>query len=171
MSEKHEERKYFKMRWDLIEKFEVLKKGRYTRALKSYSGKEDFFRENFPGRPLVPEPLFVEMIAQAGGVLYGLGFDFEKEVILAKIESAKFFKPVPPPCHFVIEATIEEEREDAAWIKGLVRSNGQIVAEAKVLLAAVELLAERQNQKVVFNDHFLKYFDVYNVAKISEGVC
>ncbi len=73
------------MRWDLIEKFETLKKGGVAKALRNFSGQEDFFAEHFPGNPLVPEPLFVEMIAQVGGVLFGLGLDFKKEVILADL--------------------------------------------------------------------------------------
>ena len=160
------------MRWDILEKFEILKKGVRARALKSFSGKEDFFRENFPGRPLVPDPLFIEMIAQAGGVLYGLGLDFKKEVILAKIEEARFLKPVAPPCAFVIDAAIDEEREDGAWITGSVRQNGETVAQVRLLLAAVEGLSHNGGPKkqIVFSDHFLEHFDVLNIAKKSEGL-
>ena len=43
------------MRWELITRFEVLKKGKYSRAIKSYAGTEDFFKEHLPGKPLVPQ--------------------------------------------------------------------------------------------------------------------
>jgi 3-hydroxymyristoyl/3-hydroxydecanoyl-(acyl carrier protein) dehydratase len=160
------------MRWDILEKLEVLKKGARVRALKSFSGQEDFFKENFPGKPLVPEPFFIEMIAQAGGVLYGLGLDFKKEVILAKIGEARFLKPVAPPCVFVIDAAIEEEREDGAWIAGTVKQNGVAVAEARILLAAVEGLSQNGHpqKQIVFSDQFLKHFDVLSIAKKSEGL-
>jgi 3-hydroxyacyl-[acyl-carrier-protein] dehydratase len=160
------------MRWDILEKFDVLKKGSCARARKSFSGNEDFFREHFPGRPLVPEPLYIEMIAQAGGVLYGLGLDFKKEVILAKIDRARFERPVAPPCAFVIDAVIEEEREDGAWIAGTVTRNGETVAEARLLLAAVEGLSMngRARKQIVFSEHFLGHFDVMNIAKKSEGI-
>lgn len=157
------------MRWDLIKKFEVLKKNTYARAVKSFDGKEDFFSEHYPLSPVVPEPLFIEMIAQAGGVLYGLGLDFEKEVILAKIEEAKFHAEIAPPCEFIIEAKIDEEREGGAWISGTVRSGTRLVAEAKFLLAAVDHLAG-ENKKIVFNDHFLKTYDILAIAKKSEGM-
>ena len=111
------------MRWDLIDRFEVLKKGSYSRAVKSFEGSEDFFAEHDPGRPRVPEPFYLEMIAQAGGVLFGLGIDFKKEVILAKIEHARFLKVVAPPCAFVVEARIEDQREEGAWISGSVRQD------------------------------------------------
>jgi len=164
------------MRWDLIEKFEVLKResgpaGRpYASAVKGFAGTEDFFKEHFPGRPLVPEPLFIEMIAQTGGVLYGLGFDFKKEVILAKIEKAEFLRAVAPPCEFLIEAAIEEEREEGAWITGTVKCGREVVTEAKILLVTMDTLETTPaEKKIVFNDGFLKHYDIANVVKLSEA--
>ena len=155
------------MRWDLIEKFEILRKGEYAAAVKSFSGHEDFFSEHFPGDPLVPEPLFIEMIAQAGGVLFGLGIDFKKEVILAKIANARFFRAVRPPCQFLVEARIDDEREEGAWISGSVKMGDETVAEALVLLVTIDSL-EANKKKIVFNNDFLEHFDVYNIAKASE---
>ncbi len=155
------------MRWDLIEKFDAIKKGEYALAGKGFTGCEDFFAEHFPGNPLVPEPLFVEMIAQAGGVLFGLGLDFKKEVILAKILDANFFRPVKPPCQFLIEARIDDEREEGAWISGSVKLGDETIAEASILLVTIDSL-EKNKKKIVFNDHFLRHFDIYHVAEISE---
>jgi len=157
------------MRWDLIDKFEVLKKGSYARARKSFSGGEDFFKEHFPGKPLVPQALLIEMIAQTGGVLFGLGMNFEKEVILAKIHDAKFSGQVAPPCAFCVEATLEEEREEGAWISGVVRQEEKIVAQAKILLVTFDALNENSGKKVVFNEHFLNHFNIWEVAKLSEA--
>ena len=155
------------MRWDLIEKFEIIKKGRVAKAFRNFSGHEDFFVEHFPGNPLVPEPLLIEMIAQAGGVLFGLGLDFKKEVILAKILKADFFGVVQPPCHLVVEVRLDEEREEGAWISGTVKTNGQTAAEASILLVSMDSLPENKT-KIVFNDYFLEHFEIYNVAKASE---
>lgn len=158
------------MRWELVDKFEVIKKGALSRATKSFSGKEDFFAEHHPGSPTVPEPLFIEMVAQAGGVLYGLGIGFKKEVILAKIEGVSFPKPVHPPCRLDIEAVIEEEREEGAWIAGTVREKGVLVASVKLMLVAVESLSGLAPGKIVFNDKFLSHYDIWNVAQKSEGI-
>lgn len=156
------------MRWDLIEKFEVLRKGCYSRATKSFTGSEDFFSEHFPSRPLVPETLLIEMIAQTGGVLLGVGIRFEKEVILAKIREAKFPRQVRPPCQFLVEATIEEEREEGAWIAGTVKLDGQVVAEAKILLITIEALDQGRKRQVVFNENFLKHYRILEIVKMSE---
>lgn len=155
------------MRWDLIDKFEILKKGEYAKAFKDFSGEEDFFTEHFPGKPLVPEPLFIEMIAQTGGVLFGFGLDFKKEVILAKILNAEFFDAVKPPCRLVAEARIDEEREEGAWVSGEVKLGDKTVAKVSILLVTVDSLQETKT-KIVFNDDFIEHFDIYNVAKASE---
>ncbi len=154
------------MRWDLVTNFEVLKKGVYSRAVKSYSGTEDFFKEHFPGKPRVPQVFFIEMIAQAGGVLFGLGLDFKKEIILAKAQEVEFFLDVAPPCELVIEARIEDEREDGAWISGTVTQNGQRVAQAKILLAVVDGLVEGKTN-IVFNEIFMKKYNVLEIARLS----
>ena len=157
------------MRWDLIGNFEVLKKGRYAVATKSFSGDEDFFEDHFPGKPLVPQTLMIEMIAQAGGVLFGFGFDFNKEVILAKISEASFTREVAAPCDFLIRAELEEEREEGARISGSVSVPGaEIIAEARILLVTFDSLGSGRGKSIVFNDAFLKHYDIYNVAKASE---
>ena len=157
------------MRWDLVDRFEVLKKGSYSRAVKSFDGAEDFFSEHEPDHPRVPEPLFIEMIAQAGGVLFGLGVNFKKEVILAKIEGARFEKTVVPPCQLTIEARIEDEREEGAWISGEVKQGKDRVATARILLVTMDFLSDAGGKSVVFNDRFLKHYNIRNIAKMSEG--
>ena len=155
------------MRWDLIERFEILKKGDHARAVKSFSGKEDFFEEHDPGHPRMPEPLFLEMIAQTGGVLFGLGIDFKKEVILAKIGQGRFYEPVPPPCDFTIDAAIDDAREEGAWISGTVKSGERLVAEASILLVTMDALDASHSQRIVFNENFLKHYGIFQVVKSS----
>ena len=158
------------MRWDLIGNFKALKKGRYALAEKSFSGSEDFFEDHFPGRPLVPETFFIEMIAQAGGVLFGYGLDFKKEVILAKVSEARFALEAAPPCSFLIRAELEEEREEGAWITGSVTLGSEKIAEARLLLVTFDSLGGGNGKNIVFNEDFLRHYDIYNVAKAAEQV-
>lgn len=156
------------MRWDLIDRFDRLERGRRARAYKRFTGEEDFFAEHYPGRPRVPEPLFIELVAQTGGVLYGLGLEFSKEVILAKTERAVFSAPVVPPCELTVEAWIAEAREEGAWIEGTVRAGDRTVAEVRILLVAMDGL-DGGKSKIVFNDKMLSHYDVYAVASRSAG--
>lgn len=157
------------MRWELIDRFEILRKGDRALAWKAYDGGEDLFAEHEPSMPRVPETLLIEMIAQAGGVLYGLGLDFKKEVILAKVENARFERESTPPCRFRVEARIEDEREEGAWISGEVSTDKGLCASAKIMLVAIDTLAEG-GKKIVFNERFLGHYDIYNVAKRSEAL-
>ncbi|MBI3251872.1 MAG: hypothetical protein HYZ52_00935 [Candidatus Omnitrophica bacterium] len=146
-----------------------MKKGSFSRARKSFSGEEDFFQDHFPGRPLVPETILIEMIAQAGGVLLGLEMDFKKEVILAKIAEARFAEAVSPPCTLVVEARIAEAREEGAWIEGTVLCGGKTAARTRLLLVTMEAL-DKEKGPVVFSDGFLKNLNVYEVVRQSEGL-
>ena len=157
------------MRWDLVDTFEILKKGVHARARKKLTGSEDFFGEHFPGKPRVPQPLLLEMIAQTGGVLLGVGCDFKKEVVLAKISGARFSRSVTPPCEFVIEAEILEEREQGGRVAGRVKLRGEKVAEAEIMLAMIDGL-EKGKKQIIFNEGFLKHYDIYNVVKKSENI-
>jgi 3-hydroxyacyl-[acyl-carrier-protein] dehydratase len=155
------------MRWLLLTRFEVLKKHSHSRARMSFSGSEDFFADHYPQKPSVPQTLMIEMIAQTGGVLYGLDIDFAKEVILAKIDQAEFPVEVLPPCELVVEARIEEESDSGVWISGTVRCQDQKVAAARLMLITTESL-RGDGQMVVFNKRFMDYFDIVNVAKKNE---
>src|SRR5262245_42547911 len=134
------------MRWDLLDRFEILQRGVHSRAVKSFSGREDFFAEHFPGKPTLPQTLMIEMIAQAGGVLFGLGIDFKKEVILVKVTEAAFPHEIAPPCELTVEARIEEQSEDGAWVSGRVSRGADTAAEARIMLIAVESLGEEQKK-------------------------
>lgn len=156
------------MRWDLISEFEYLKKGARARAFKDFDGTEDFFLDHFPGKPAVPEVLFMEMIAQAGGVLVGLGVGFRKEVILAKITEARFSAEATPPCRLTIEAWIEEEREEGGLVSGVVREKDKELASAKIFLVTIDsLLPNGNGKKIVFNDEFMKHYRIPAVVEKS----
>lgn len=159
------------MRWNLVDTFLTLKRHRYSRARKRLEGTEDFFEDHMPGYPMVPQTLMVEMIAQTGGVLYGVDIDFKKEVIFAKITEAEFPEVIQPPCDLDIEAEILEENESAVRLRGVVKANGRIAARAEIMLAAMESLdadATAAGKKIVFNDNFLNHYEIREVAKRSD---
>ncbi|MEI8344702.1 MAG: beta-hydroxyacyl-ACP dehydratase [Candidatus Omnitrophota bacterium] len=155
------------MRWKLLDRFDVLKKHSHARAGVRLTGREDFFEDHFPGKSVVPQTLMLEMIAQTGGVLYGLDIDFEREVILVKIDGADFITQIEPPCELVVEAKIVEESESGARISGTVSCGARQAASAEILLAAVDSLGDGA-RKVVFSKRFMETYDVLNVAKRSE---
>ena len=68
-------------------------------GIKTFKSDEGFFVGHFPGQPVVPGVILVEMMAQTAAALiaYSLRSEtFDKIVYLMNIENTKFRKPVFP---------------------------------------------------------------------------
>ena len=68
-------------------------------GIKTFSKDEFFFKGHFPGQPVVPGVILVEMMAQTAAALIAYSIreeTFDKIVYLMNIESTKFRKPVFP---------------------------------------------------------------------------
>ena len=103
-------------------------------AEKNVSFNEPQFQGHFPGEPVMPGVLLIEAMAQAGGILsHHCGcFDPESQVLLLMtVERARFRRPVRPGDRLRLE--VEPVRKGAkVWkLKGAVRVEGEVVAEAE----------------------------------------
>ena len=81
---------------DELTNIEKLKK---ATGIKTFSNNEDFFKGHFPGQPVVPGVILIEMMAQTAAALIAYSIKeetFDKIVYLMNIENTKFRKPVFP---------------------------------------------------------------------------
>ncbi len=68
-------------------------------GIKTFTKDEFFFKGHFPGQPVVPGVILVEMMAQTAAALIAYSIreeTFDKIVYLMNIENTKFRKPVFP---------------------------------------------------------------------------
>ena len=84
------------MRFVLLDRIIALEPGRTIHALKTMSADEELFLDHFPGFPVVPGVLLVEMMAQAAGKCLHSGDRDRGIAMLGKINSATFRNWVKP---------------------------------------------------------------------------
>ncbi len=82
-----------------IDKLINIKKLETATGIKTFKRDENFFKGHFPGQPVVPGVILVEMMAQTAAALIAFSIreeTFDKIVYLMNLEKAKFRKPVFP---------------------------------------------------------------------------
>ncbi|MBS0383109.1 MAG: 3-hydroxyacyl-ACP dehydratase FabZ [Proteobacteria bacterium] len=110
----------------LVDRVVALTPGKDIVAIKNVTLNEPFFTGHFPGHPVMPGVLIIEALAQTSGLLIGLsGTQAGKEdriFYLAKVDDARFLKPVVPGDQLRLEVQM----------KRLIRSMGIFTARAVV---------------------------------------
>jgi len=154
------------MRWIFVDKFLEIKKGKYAKAVKNVSLGEDHLHDHFPGHPIMPCTLIIEGMAQTGGVLAGYTRDFKNLVILAKIESARFYDVAGPGDQLIFEAELVEDREEGCWVSAKANRNGDCIAEVSIMFANIEVPnTGGGDDNYVFKKRFLSLLGVDKFLK------
>ena len=137
------------MRWLLLEKVDSIHKGKKAIAFSKV-----------PQAPYSPEVLFIEMMAQTGGLLVGAESDYQKDLIFAKIEHATITNIPKCGTPLQIEAWSESLGAEGGWLEATVTCAGGSVARAKLLLMAVAGLSAGQTKSITFHEAFMDHFNV-----------
>ena len=116
----------------LIDRIIEVVPDKLVRAVKNVTINEPFFEGHFPGHPVMPGVLIVEAMAQAGIVLVGKTIEniAGKPMYLMSIEKAHFRRIVEPGDQMEIEVTKTFGRHNAWKLKGEVKVDGILVADA-----------------------------------------
>lgn len=101
--------------------------GRRTHAQVHVSPDWDVFRGHFPGHPILPGVLLIEMVAQTGALIGILGDMVERGAFLAftGIDKARFRRPVTPGETLDLHAELIDVRRSIYRFKGSAVCDGQ----------------------------------------------
>lgn len=140
------------MRWILVDKIIELDPGVRAIGVRAFSRAEIFFMDHFPGFPIVPGVLQVEMIAQVGGKCIRAAKP-EILTVLSSVKSAKFRKSIEPGDQAIIKVEVVASKSSYSVVKGFIEVNGAKVSEAEVMYGHIPLPADR-----VLEDETIKDF-------------
>ena len=118
------------MKFVLVDRILNLVPGDSIRAEKTISSKEQLFADHFPGFPVVPGVLLVEMMAQAAGKCLDVETSERGKAMLGKIKAATFSKWVKADETAVIHARISCNRQEYASAKCHIEVDGVKVCTA-----------------------------------------
>ena len=116
----------------LIDRIEITEPGERLVALKNMTINEPFFQGHFPGQPVMPGVLSLEIMAQAGSflMLSQVEDPLSTNMFFSAVEKTKFRKPIVPGDQLIIHMALAKKKLNLCKFHGICKVDDEIVAEA-----------------------------------------
>ena len=116
----------------LIDRIEITEPGERLIALKNMTINEPFFQGHFPGQPVMPGVLILEIMAQAGSflMLSQVEDPLTTNMFFSAVEKTKFRKPIVPGDQLIVHMTLVKKKLNLCKFHGVCKVDNKIVAEA-----------------------------------------
>lgn len=118
----------------LVDRILELEENTRVVGIKNVTVNEPFFQGHFPGQPIMPGVLLLEVMAQVGGILarksaLGQG---RPTVFLTGVEKAKFRRPVVPGDQLRVEVDVLRRKPPFWKMTGKILVDSVMVCEAEM---------------------------------------
>jgi 3-hydroxyacyl-[acyl-carrier-protein] dehydratase len=124
------------VRFHLIDKVDSYEPSRTVRARKLTSLSEEYWEPSDDG-VVMPPPLVLEALCQAGSWLVMISTERRKRAALLSIGSVSFLEPVTPGDIIELEGAVDSMRDDAAVFSGRATVDGRPVLETTEIMCAL----------------------------------
>ena len=105
-------------------------------ARRSTQPNDFYFQGHFPGQPIVPAVILVELLAQTGGIAVASGGDDRvRQLRVAALGPFKFPAAAVPPAVLEATARLAGQFGGVFKVEGQVTADGVVVASGSVMLA------------------------------------
>lgn len=125
------------MRFIFVDRILDMVPGKRILATKFIAPEEEFFRDHFPGFPVVPGVLLTEMMAQAAGKCLDAVQSPRGRAMLIQIRSAHFRQWLCPGNQATIHAYIRANLQQCAAASCHIEVDNRRIADAELLFCFV----------------------------------
>ena len=144
------------MRFQLVDRILHLEPGVNAEAEKSLPASEELFLDHFPGFPVVPGVLLIEMMGQTAAKALNAQRLPRGNAMLGEVRSARFRQWVKPGELIHLKAQIERNQAEFALAKCQALVNQKKVGSAELLFFFVQLEQLAPNYRDELLEDFLQ---------------
>ncbi|HEX5506490.1 MAG TPA: hypothetical protein VFW96_27985 [Thermomicrobiales bacterium] len=124
------------MRFHLIDRVDAYEPAKSVRGRKLTSRFEEYWDET-PDGPVMPPPLALEALCQAGTWLIMISTDRRKRAALLSVGAVDFLGPIVPGDVLELEGLVDTMNDEVAVISGRVTVDGRPVLEAREIMCVL----------------------------------
>jgi 3-hydroxyacyl-[acyl-carrier-protein] dehydratase len=142
------------MRWLLIDEILECDPGVSAVGVKTFPSSDEIFIDHFPGFPIVPGVLQIEMIAQMTGKCAAMATPGILPV-LGHVKGAKFYRNINPNNRCVIKVRVTKITKSYVLGEGEIEIDGQKCSSASLLFGVVDRTKLNSNDFDAVTQEFL----------------